>query len=214
MTRLKNHGRSNVVYNLAKGVGTEQSDSCFPVCRMPMGLVEYVTNFFSATNINSVGKHVVSYILHVYIIITLIFQVSPCPQDYRSWLETMYCQFGQKWAKLHHGPMWSVSELHGTSHQKERKTVEVYNYSSMQEETGRVVHIIIAAACITPSIIIIMMFLMQALANIPSVSESTLRRGIADSGISSIQVYNACYRIMGNVYYYIIPVLSPHRYLC
>ncbi len=39
-----------------------------------------------------------------------------------------------------------------------------------------------------------MMFLMQALANIPSVSESTLRRGIADSGISldaSIQVYNA-----------------------
>ncbi len=90
MTRLKNHGRSNVVYNLAKGVGTEQSDSCFPVCRMPMGLVEYVTNFFSATNINSVGKHVVSYILHVYIIITLIFQVPPCPQDYRSWLETIY----------------------------------------------------------------------------------------------------------------------------
>ncbi len=62
MTRLQNHGRSNVLYNLAKGVGTErpdQSDSCFPVCRMPMGLIEYVTNFFSATDINSVGKHVV-----------------------------------------------------------------------------------------------------------------------------------------------------------
>ena len=62
MTRLQNYGRSNVMYNLAKGVGTErpdQSDSCFPVRRMPMGLVEYVTNFFSATDINSVGKYLI-----------------------------------------------------------------------------------------------------------------------------------------------------------
>ena len=26
----------------------------------------------------------------------------------------MYCQFGQKWAKLHHGPMWSVVPLHSS----------------------------------------------------------------------------------------------------
>ena len=58
MTRLKNCHRSNVLYNLAKGVGTErpdQSDSCFPVLRMPMGLVEYITNFFACRDINLVG---------------------------------------------------------------------------------------------------------------------------------------------------------------
>ena len=31
-----------------------------------------------------------------------------CPTDYRLWRQTMYCHFGQKWAKLHHGPMWSA----------------------------------------------------------------------------------------------------------
>ena len=24
------------------------------------------------------------------------------------WQQTMYTQFGQKWAKLHHGPMWTT----------------------------------------------------------------------------------------------------------
>ena len=36
-------------------------------------------------------------------------QVPSCPVDYRLWQQTMYCQFGQKWAKLHHGPLWSVA---------------------------------------------------------------------------------------------------------
>lgn len=27
-----------------------------------------------------------------------------CPDDYVSWLETMYCLFGNKWSKLHRGP--------------------------------------------------------------------------------------------------------------
>lgn len=30
-----------------------------------------------------------------------------CPDDYRLWLESMYCLFGTKWTKLHNGPMWS-----------------------------------------------------------------------------------------------------------
>ena len=29
-----------------------------------------------------------------------------CPQDYMDWLVTMYSLFGNKWAKLHRGPMW------------------------------------------------------------------------------------------------------------
>ena len=37
----------------------------------------------------------------------LCMKVPQCPSDYRVWQETMYTQFGQKWAKLHHGPMWA-----------------------------------------------------------------------------------------------------------
>ena len=31
--------------------------------------------------------------------------------NYRQWLQTMYCNFGEKWAKLHHGPMWCVTRV-------------------------------------------------------------------------------------------------------
>lgn len=57
MARLKAANRSNVVYNLAKGIGTcrtESSESRFPLERMPMGLVEYIANFFVSEDINSV----------------------------------------------------------------------------------------------------------------------------------------------------------------
>lgn len=50
MVRLSKCQRSNVVYNLAKGISTmraDNSDSCFPVLRMPMGLVEYLTSFYT-----------------------------------------------------------------------------------------------------------------------------------------------------------------------
>ena len=45
----------------------------------------------------------------------------------------MYCQFGQKWAKLHHGPMWSVTPLHSSdqcpqSHRREIVKVAMYVY--------------------------------------------------------------------------------------
>ena len=61
----------NVLYNLAKGIGTmrpDQSDSSFSIKQMPLGLVEYIAHFFAA--------------------------------------QTMYAHFGQKWVRLHHGPMW------------------------------------------------------------------------------------------------------------
>ncbi len=57
MSKLKAGNRSNVLYNLAKGVGTnrmDESESIFPVTRMPMGLVEYTTNFFVAYDLNVV----------------------------------------------------------------------------------------------------------------------------------------------------------------
>ena len=51
MVRLKAADRSNVVYKLAKGIGTGR----FPVDRMPMGLVEYAVNFFTAESVNAVS---------------------------------------------------------------------------------------------------------------------------------------------------------------
>ena len=57
MVRLSKCQRSNVVYNLAKGISkmrTDGSDSCFPVLRMPMGLVEYLTSFYTSDNLNRV----------------------------------------------------------------------------------------------------------------------------------------------------------------
>lgn len=57
MLQLKNSGRSNVLYNLAKAIGTireDGSDSRLPTKRMPMGLIEYIASFFVADNLQSV----------------------------------------------------------------------------------------------------------------------------------------------------------------
>ena len=64
IARLKESGRANVVYNLVKGIGKDRPDSSnsrFPVSRMPMGLIEYATNFYVAEDINQVS--VTSHIL-------------------------------------------------------------------------------------------------------------------------------------------------------
>ena len=57
MVQLAHHNHSNVLYNLAKGIGTyrqDGSDLCFPCERMPMGLLEYMADFFSYKNIQLV----------------------------------------------------------------------------------------------------------------------------------------------------------------
>ena len=58
MTHLKACGRSNVIYLLAKSLGTlrpDGSDSLLPARRMPMGLIEYCINFFNATSVQQVS---------------------------------------------------------------------------------------------------------------------------------------------------------------
>ena len=74
MVRLKAGNRSNVVYNLAKGIGTSRKDeveSRFPVGIMPMGLVEYTANFFVAEDSNSVNYFIISRAnyIHMFFII-------------------------------------------------------------------------------------------------------------------------------------------------
>ena len=57
MERLKQCGRSNVIYNLAKELGTmrnNQTDSCFPVNKMSMGLIEYTCNFFVSETLEQI----------------------------------------------------------------------------------------------------------------------------------------------------------------
>ena len=53
MEHLKLCGRSNVLYNLAKALGTKRedhSDTLLPVKRMPMGLIEHCVNFFCSNH--------------------------------------------------------------------------------------------------------------------------------------------------------------------
>ena len=57
MSQLSIGGRTNVLYNLAKGMGTLRpgsKDSRFPINRMPMGLVEYTAQFFAFDNLQQV----------------------------------------------------------------------------------------------------------------------------------------------------------------
>ena len=52
MQHLKSCGRANVVYNLAKAIGTmreDLSDSLLSAKRMPTGLIEHCVNIFCST---------------------------------------------------------------------------------------------------------------------------------------------------------------------
>lgn len=57
MVYFNRNNRSNVLYNLAKGFGVlraDGSDTLFPMKKMPMGLIEYTSNFFIAENVHQV----------------------------------------------------------------------------------------------------------------------------------------------------------------
>jgi len=57
MLQLRQNKRTNVLYNLAKGMGTlreDKTDSRFPIKRMPMGLVEYAASYFASDNLQEV----------------------------------------------------------------------------------------------------------------------------------------------------------------
>lgn len=72
MHQLSVSGRSNVLYKLSKGIGTmrpDNSDSCFPCKRMPMGMLEYMADFFASTVMQQVHSVIVDYgylIRHLY----------------------------------------------------------------------------------------------------------------------------------------------------
>lgn len=69
MLRLSDGGRRNILYNLAKGIGTlrsDKKDSRFPIKQMPMGLVEYIAQFFIVDNLQQV-----QIVLHLNVLVLL-----------------------------------------------------------------------------------------------------------------------------------------------
>lgn len=61
MQKLNGSGKSNIIYGLYKGLGTcrpDGNDSLFPTSKMPMGLVEYVVNFFITKAGNKVSTSI------------------------------------------------------------------------------------------------------------------------------------------------------------
>ena len=62
MQNLRASDRHNILYGLAVGLGTtrpDKSDSLIPTKRMPMGLLEYLTKFFTSTHLSQASKHAI-----------------------------------------------------------------------------------------------------------------------------------------------------------
>ena len=58
MLQLQKGCRRNVLYGLASGLGSSREDgsSRFPVDRMPMGLLQYMVDFFNCHSIQQVSR--------------------------------------------------------------------------------------------------------------------------------------------------------------
>ena len=117
MHHLKEHGRSNLIYQLARCVGTmraDGSDSLLPVKRMPTGLIEYAVNFFNAR----IGTKVHANILLPTHGLSLIISYSLCKHTggvhYKlqnvatNNVHTLWYQVG---FKIHAGRVWSVDTV-------------------------------------------------------------------------------------------------------
>ena len=108
MQNLSAAGRSNVICTLCKGLGSfrpgNSKETYFPTSRMPMGLLEYMVNFFTSEHGNTVSD---SKIFTLLCQLTVVFLQVKCPSDYSQWLQSMFSLFGSKWCKLHRGPGWS-----------------------------------------------------------------------------------------------------------
>ncbi len=63
MHKLRSDGKSNVIYGLCNGFGRSrpenENESYFPTSRMPMGLLEYMVNFFVTEHGNKVSTVIV-----------------------------------------------------------------------------------------------------------------------------------------------------------
>ena len=100
---LKNDDKDNVIFNLCKCLGVMREDGSttrMDMQKMPFGLISYNCKFFASEDSSN---------LHV-------------PNDYMQWMESMYTYFGNSWASLHLGPMWSFTDV-----DEEKKSFDTSN---------------------------------------------------------------------------------------
>ena len=93
MAVLHANSKENLIYHAARCFGEQRQGYTgprMPLDRMPFGLVAHNLKFFVSDNVANLQA----------------------PDDYKSWCQSMYTLFGNKWASMHLGPMWSyeVSE--------------------------------------------------------------------------------------------------------
>ena len=93
MAVLHAYGKDNLIYHAARCFGEQRQGNTgpgMPLDRMPFGLIAHNLKFFASDNVSNLQA----------------------PDDYKSWCQSMYKLFGNKWASMHLGPMWSydVSE--------------------------------------------------------------------------------------------------------
>ena len=104
MSVLRAGNKDNLIYYAARCFGEQRHGDVgprMPLDRMPFGLIAHNLKFFASNQVSNLEA----------------------PDDYRSWCQSMYALFGNKWASMHLGPMWS--------YELEREHVSVTNDSSL-----------------------------------------------------------------------------------
>ena len=104
MSVLRAGNKDNLIYYAARCFGEQRHGGAsprMPLDRMPFGLISHNLKFFSSDNVYTLQA----------------------PDDYKSWCQSMYTLFGNKWASMHLGPMWS--------YEVESEHVPVTNDSSL-----------------------------------------------------------------------------------
>ena len=88
MAVLHDNGKDNLIYHAARCFGEQRQGETgrrMPLDRMPFDLVAHNVKLFASDNVANLQA----------------------PDDYKSWCQSMYTLFGNKWASMHLGPMWS-----------------------------------------------------------------------------------------------------------
>ncbi len=82
------NGKNNLLYDAARCFGELcPGEDCprMPLSRMHFGHISHNLRFSASDNVSNLEA----------------------PPDYKSWHQSMYTLFGNKWATLHNEPMWS-----------------------------------------------------------------------------------------------------------
>ena len=103
MEHLFKKNKENTIYHLCKCLGEMRDKSSARLCvdRMPFGLIAYNCKFFASNDASNLQA----------------------PEDYKKWMESMYCYFGNAWASLFLGPMWSYQEAEVRDHDMESNDI-------------------------------------------------------------------------------------------